>query len=334
MFEGNNNNNFEERLEERFVGYHAALPPTDPDAITTKSGLLLSVDAVIVVGRTTLCDIMCTTTTNEECIEGIGDRKTKFSKTLNVALPYRKTSSFEEMFDAKTPLQKIKLVEAKVKRNKMLQEEKEEFLRKTQMDRQEKETRERLAATRIQAIFRGYRRRPKDPLKRRKPRGPVVLRRHELREFLTDLTNRLGLKPIRGLTLVGKYKNTKRENMMRNAAAFVLQRFMRMNYEKSRARKFMQRLRLCKAVRIKWILYRFSKRSAKMLSDFRLLKARQKSSSIVIQTQIRAFLARRRYVDVFSFLWSICCSLTTSFFCVSPFPANVVTLRILTIIIS
>ena len=302
MFEGNNNNNFEERLEERFVGYHAALPPADPDAIITASGLLLSVDAVIVVGRTTLCDIMCTTTTNEECIEGIGDRKTKFSKTLNVALPYRKTSSFEEMFDAKTPLQQIKLVEAKVKRNKMLQEEKEEFLRKTQMDRQQKETRERLAATLIQAIFRGYRRRPKDPLKRRKPRGPVVLRRHELREFLTDLTTRLGLKPIRGLTLVGKYKNTKRENMMRNAAAFVLQRFMKMNHEKSKARKFMQRLRLAKAVRVKWIIYRFSKRSVRMLKEFRKLKDLQKASAIVIQTQMRAFLARRRYVVVFSIL--------------------------------
>lgn len=55
----------------------------------TAKGLNQSVMNYLVTGRTTFCDLMCVTTTSVEYDEGNIHRK-KFSKTLNIALPYKK----------------------------------------------------------------------------------------------------------------------------------------------------------------------------------------------------------------------------------------------------
>ena len=266
------------------------------EIVPTVKGMMLSIDFIATVIRTTLCDIMCTTSTDTEYVEDVtSPHRKKFARTLNVALPYRKTSTFEEMFDAVTPLQQIKVIEAKTKRNKILQEEKEEFMRKTRTDRQEKQDREKLAATKIQAIFRGYWKRPRDPSKRRPPRGPEILSQQELRDFLTDLQYRLNLKPIKGLTLTGKdSKNSKLNHELRMAAAYALQRFFHLIVARNRAQQRMRQVRLVKTVHQKWLLHRFFRRSLRRMKDHKNEIARRKAAAIVIQKKIRAFQACRK----------------------------------------
>ena len=292
-------NNVGNNLLERLVGAGYAVgadADSDADPTTTfptASGMLLSINAVVVMGRTTVCDIMCTTTTDTEYTGGIGPPK-KFAKALNVALPYRKTTSFDELFEAKTPLQQVKVVEAKAKRNRALQMERKEYLRKTHADRVEKEYREKVAATRIQALFRGYRARPKDPTRRRRPRGPLVMRQQELREFLTDLQTQLGFKAIKGLTLTGKERNSKRLNVLRNAAAYVVQRFFQMITARKHARERMQCVRKVKVLHARWTVYRCVKLSMNVFVEFKQLKQKRYAAAVTIQSQMRAFLARRR----------------------------------------
>jgi len=258
------------------------------------SGLLLSLDYVCVVGRTTLCDIMCTTTTPSEYQEARLSPK-KFSKNLNVCLPYKHSHSLEELFDAKTPMQSIKAAEARRRRNQVLKDERDEFMSKTRHDRVVKEHRERLASVKIQAAVRGYLSRPRDVAARRPPRGPHVLSPSELKDFLTDLAARLHLKPIKGLTLTGKTgKKSKHDAELRNAAAYVLQRFFYMNLMRKVARSRMHLYRLLRSVRQQWVLHRFVKRTVKRLRELRREAKMQRHAATVIQTQMRAFLARRR----------------------------------------
>ena len=283
--EDNNNNNSEFYDREM-----------SEEIVPTVKGMLLSIDYIATVIRTTLCDIMCTTSTDMEYVEDVtSPHRKKFAKSHNVALPYRKTSSFEEMFDAVTPLQQIKVIEAKVKRNKILQDEKEEFMRKTRSDRQEKQDREKLAATKIQAIFRGYWKRPRDPSKRRPPRGPEILSQQELRDFLTELQFRLNLKPIKGLTLTGKdSKNTKINHQLRMAGAFALQRFFHLIVARNRAQQRMSRVRLVKSVHQKWLLHRFFRDTLRRMANWKKEVARRDAAAIVIQNKIRAFQACRK----------------------------------------
>ena len=292
--------------------------------VPTASGLLLSLDSVCVVGRTTLCDIMCTTTTPLEYQEARLSPK-KFSKNLNVCLPYKHSHSLEELFDAKTPLQSIKAAEARTRRNRVLKDERDEFMSKTRHDRSVKEHREQLASVKIQASWRGCRMRPRDPTKRRPPRGPDVLSPPALKDFLTDLAARLNLKPIKGLTLTGKAgKNSKPQvrqsarlegtrpvlpisnpfplhhthNViqmeLRHAAAYVLQRVFLMNMARKAARSRMRLHCLLRAVRQRWILHRFIKQTVTRMRENRRKAKLRREAAIVIQTQMRAFLARRR----------------------------------------
>jgi hypothetical protein len=287
------NNVLERLVDPEFAAGRRYAEGDDTFTVPTASGMLLSINAVIVMGRTTVCDIMCTTTTDVEYTGGIGPPK-KFAKALNVALPYRKTMSFDELFEAKTPLQQMKVVEARAKRNKVLQLERQQYLRQTHADRVEKENREKVAATRIQALFRGYRARPKDPTRRRRPRGPVVLKQQQMREFLTDLQAQLGFKPIKGLTLTGKERNSKRLNVLRNAAAYVVQRFFQMITARKYARAQMQRVRKAKILHARWTIYRCMKLSMTVLAGWRQRDRKRNAAAVTIQTQMRAFLARRR----------------------------------------
>ncbi len=70
----------------------------------------------------------------------------------------------------------------------------------------------------------------------RKRKVVVVLSQNELQDELCRMAATLSLSPIAGLSLEARSKTSRRRNRIENAAAFRLQKFFRMLYERSMAR--------------------------------------------------------------------------------------------------
>lgn len=261
--------------------------------IPSVHGMPVSVATTEVTFRTTLCDIMCTSTISHEYIENSGEQK-KFSKTLNVNLPYKKISSFDEIYPGITGQQRMKAAEGRVKRSKLLKEERNEYMRRMANDRADKLCRETLGAIKIQSIYRGYRVRPKN-YERRPPRGPQVLTKGELRMFLARLASNLSLKPIKGLTLSTTFNSSRQKKQIDHAGAFVLQRFFKMILQRSRARNRIEHLMQLKFVHARRAIRSFTVFAVKLHRKRKEVKAQMSRNATRIQTQIRMFIARRRY---------------------------------------
>lgn len=127
-----------------------------------------------------------------------------------------------------TPFQIMKNSVTKNKRNKELIRERNEFMNLTNRNRIVKEETERIAAIRIQGLFRGYHSRPKIPGNVLTKKKPVILTPRQLRTFLCDLTSLLNLKPIKGLTLKMREKSSRQQFRVDNASAFRIQAFFKM----------------------------------------------------------------------------------------------------------
>ena len=261
---------------------------------STFKGLEQSVTSTTVTGRTTYCDLLCVTTTSMEFLESSVPRK-KFSKNLNVSLPYRKTLSLEEISNKNTtPYQAMRNLETKKQRNKLLKIERAEFMRRIRGDRIAKFKLETIGATKMQALFRGYLSRPKVIVNRRQPKGPEILTLEQLRSLLCDLTSKLNLGHIQGLTLKMKTKSSRQRNRIDSAAAFRIQKFFRMLVERSAARLCMSKMRMRKEEKaIKILRLVFMNFLSRLRSAKRINKIKS-ACSIKIQSSIRIFLAKRR----------------------------------------
>lgn len=265
-----------------------------PKMISTFTGLEQCVTSTTVTGRTTYCDLLCVTTTSIEFFESSVPRK-KFSKNLNVSLPYKKTLSLEEMSNKNTtPYQAMRNLETKKQRNKLLKIERVEFMRRIRADRVAKFKRETIGATKMQALFRGYLSRPKTITSRRKPKGPEVLSLEQWRSLLCDLTSKLNLAHIQGLTLKMKTKSSRQRNRIDTAAAFRIQKFFRMLVERSSARDCMTKMRMTKEVRAINVLRIIFMNFLSKLRSTKQINKIKSACSIKIQSSIRIFLAKRR----------------------------------------
>lgn len=264
------------------------------ERVVTACGLQQSVTATTVSGRATYCDLMCTTTTSSEFFEENVPRK-KFAKALNVALPYKKHLCLEEISHKNvTPFQGMKNSETIKQRDKLLKLEREEFMRKTAYDRMMKLKAERLGATKLQSLFRGYASRPKIASNRRRPKGPRVLSPEELRNFICDLTSKLNLSHIQGLTLKMKTKNSRQRYRIENAAAFRIQKFFKMLVARRKAKIYMAKVERKKHFAALSVLRRVLRHFAQIIRKRKDLEAFKRACCIKIQSSIRIFEARRR----------------------------------------
>jgi hypothetical protein len=260
--------------------------------IRVREGLEQSTASISVSGRTTICDLMVVTTTSVEFNEPSIQRK-KFSKSLNVALPYKKTHSIEEIsLHNVTPFQEMRNAETIKERNILLKIERDEFMGKTMKDRLIKKKREAIAATNIQASFRGYCSRPRI-LYRRRPKGPTILTVEEYRALLCELTSKLNLSHIPGLTLKMKTKSSRQKQRVENAAAFGIQTFFKMLVEKRRAKKFIFKKQRQKYFASLHVLRRIIRKFIDMCRISKIIRRKRDLVSIKIQARIRMFLARR-----------------------------------------
>jgi hypothetical protein len=193
----------------------------------------------------------------------------------------------------------MKFIETRIKRNLEFTVERSEFMERVKMDRELEKTMKNDAAVRIQALVRGHClrvRRGKSQSSRAKT--PAVLSISDIRAELCKLAEQLELKPIKGLTLAVKAKNSKRMLKIENAAAFRIQAFLHMIVARKKARRILEgriKERKAKAARRIASFFRFARGMAKFR---RLSVGIKNSAAITIQCGARKFRAIQRFVKV------------------------------------
>lgn len=244
--------------------------------------------------RVTTVDIMCTSTTSTSnklpAVKGV----TK--KVVRASLPYKTPDTLPAFSSGLTDVQLLVNADARRKRSAALRKEREEFMTELKATRNVHAQIEHKSATKIQARYRGYRRRRgkfepvssdgKNFLKARKP----ITILEELYEF----ADRINLKPIRGLTLINPNKKTAKQKRLENKAAFKIQNFCRMADAKYRVRMIREELLRKKQNVAAEVIQRFFKYIVFQTKLEGIVSLLKKKGAVVIQTLIRRHLACKR----------------------------------------
>jgi tetratricopeptide (TPR) repeat protein len=156
---------------------------------------------------------------------------------LVASFPYDKISLPPSAGQKKgaTLFQKFRAGENIERKNVDLRREREDFMRKLFSDKVERDETLYIAAVKIQKIFRGYRIRPRNYSYLPKRKRRKVYTQNELHDVLCEMAGKLEFKPIPGLTLESRVKASKRKQKIENAAAFIIQRFMKMIFQRTMA---------------------------------------------------------------------------------------------------
>jgi hypothetical protein len=256
--------------------------------------------------RTTACDIMCTANTCRPY--NVPVPSTQKKKKATATLPYKPKDFTVGGFDVGgTTLEQLKSVDSKDKRNLQFINEKYQFLTALNENRELETADEYVAATIIQAHYRGHRIR-----KRRRGPGsfeegtsyakltatkkiwkePVTLAM--LQVELIQIAENLGLNPIVGLNIHGLLKkNAKQRRLERRAAQRIRNLFMK-TLAMARARAVVNQKREQKKNRAALRIQKFFR----FVLAKKLLNAdqdRERSMHIVrVQRLARGFIARVR----------------------------------------
>lgn len=223
----------------------------------------------------------------------------KFGK-LSASLPFEKLKTITGTGSKSrntTLMQKLKIVESKQLAAKALVRERDEYFHKIALEEEAKQLRRIRCAILIQAIFRGFRVRPRKPYKRTvkvvtKPSPKALLL--EIQDELCDFAQLLSLKPIAGLNLESRGKTSKRRARIESAAAFRITRFFRMILCRKRARRELNEIRNQKLDRSARIVTRFF-RLVKLKKWTKNLERENRSKAAQsIQCSIRSFQSRQR----------------------------------------
>jgi hypothetical protein len=211
--------------------------------------MIQSYDSVVSVMRTTISDIMSLSTTPKmEFLppEAPITKKTKISATL----PYNAAKMKPPVPQTHTYLSKYQAIEIKLMKGEEFKEERNQFFRKLEFNRRQKQFLETNAAIKIQALVRGFLIRPRPERIRKILYPPLKIccsTSNEARSLQDDLCAyavHLGLKPIPGLSLEARSKHKKRKNQIEYAASLRIQSFFRMIIAILKVRKAAQEARV------------------------------------------------------------------------------------------
>jgi hypothetical protein len=262
-------------------------------SVPTKEGMVVSNPCYVASVRTTLCDIMCTVNAS---LLFHTPKTPENLKAITAVFPYNETKqqNIKKKVPNETLFQKLINGENKERLIKELKRDRALFFSQLHQEKVEVEAKRNKAAVKIQALFRGYRKR-KGPIKyvpaKKKKR---VQTQNDMQDELCTLAATLGLKPIDGLSLEARSKSSKRKEKIMNAAAFRLQRFFGMILQRALAQKRLADRRceiLNQAARIVTRAVRYVK-VKKFVKRCENVKRQQMATKIQCRTRI--FHARER----------------------------------------
>lgn len=268
----------------------------------TFSPMSLSLSNTVYTGRTTNCDIMSvinTTRVQKILKMAMSPPQQSATDSPNATLPYKKSmAKLGATLTADTPWTKLQLAKVQRERTTQLVRERDNFMVQLMKERCDEEQLQNWCVIKIQATFRGFRRRPRTLLQHemRRRKDKRDLPRNSLQgihEELCSMAKRLRLRTIAGLTLVPKSMQAKRRRKISGAAAMRIQRFFRMLVARRKARAQMADVRLAMKNAMVRIIVRFFKYCFIKSFGMKALNSRKGVSAVFVQNQARAFLARR-----------------------------------------
>jgi hypothetical protein len=247
--------------------------------------------------RVTTVDIMCTSTTSTS--HKLPPVKGVAKKAVKASLPYKTPDVLPAFSSGSTDVQMLVNAEARLKRSAVLKKERDEFMSELKATREAHSQIEDKAAIKIQARFRGYRRRRGkfEPISKEdknflKARKPITIL-----EELYELADRINLKPIRGLNLINPNKKTVKQKRLENKAAYIVQNFCRMADAKYRVRLLKEEILRKKQNIAAEVIQRFFKYIVFQTKLEGVVAMLKKKGAVAIQTVIRRHLACKRYFD-------------------------------------
>lgn len=272
-------------------------PSPEEETIPVFTGLDVIIPCFVPALRTTVCDIMCTT--NTAYLEHDAPSLPPGEMPVTVNWPYEKaTHGIPTDMKTTTRFQKFKYEETKSRKTAELRRDREAFMFKLYADKHAKQQRLHRAAVLIQSTFRGFKARPKPLNFVPKRKRMKLLNQNELYDELCEMAYKLNLKPIAGLNLESRQKASKRKVRIDNAAAFRIQRFMRMIFMRKKAmivvaEKRVDRVNRAARVITKSIRFIKTKNFVKRIDSIKKEKCAKK-----IQSQFRRYLAAQRVKQI------------------------------------
>jgi hypothetical protein len=218
---------------------------------------------------------------------------------IAASLPYAKAPPLSH---TTTRYQKMKISELKSRKIDQLKRDREFYFHQLAMERLETNMVRNKAAVKIQSLFRGYRKRHGIASYVRHRKRIVIMSQNAMQDELCKMALFLSLTPISGLSLEARSKTSRRKNRIENAAAFRLQRFFRMLFARSMARKRL----LVRRVEIVEKSAKTITRAIRYIKTKNFVKQcdviKKNRSALKMQMRFRIFAARMKYVlSLFTF---------------------------------
>ena len=240
----------------------------------------------VTANRTTNVDIMCLC--NNQRFGS--DALTK--SPIRASMPYKPAQSFNILPKGNTHFQKFRLDDGRKEQHVSLYNEMVDFLAKLYKERDYRKALENYSATKIQAIFRGFRRR--FHVKQCKPRKLLPKTVIQLQDELCHWAAVLNLAPIKGLSVEHRSKTSRRHAKIQKAAAIRLQRFFDMLKCRKHARRYMSNVRIIRSSRAANNIIKFFKNLKRAVANAKTRNFASVSAAIVMQCCFRCFFARKR----------------------------------------
>lgn len=243
--------------------------------------------------RVTSCDIMCTSNTARPY-----ELPLVRSAKKSASLPYKTPDILPVFSSGATDLQLLVNSESKKKRCDKLKKERSEFLFALHEGRDEITRANIFAATRIQARFRGYRRRrgsiDLNKIVQDRINNPRLTTSKEIREELTEWAGSLGLKPVHGLSLESAVKKSTHQKKLEAHAATTIKRCLRVAVAIARVRRKRTELFEKKKNAAAATVQRFFKYIVFQTKLEGVVSQLKRKGAVQIQTYCRGFMARFR----------------------------------------
>ena len=204
-------------------------------------------------------------------------------------------------------VQKLKVTETRKKNNDLLKKQQEIFYEDLIKTKQQAEHEKWKAIVKIQSQFRGYTLRSKNYYiylnsnfftKRLQKQSniennnKIIIEKDKMVDWLCQYSKKLGLKPIKGLTLESRSYSNSKFKKLAHISALKITGFFRMLLAKKKARITIKALVLEKQNRAAMKIQKFAKFVILKRMNRNMHMHRATESAIVVQKYVRGYLAR------------------------------------------
>ena len=229
----------------------------------------------------------------------------KESTSAIATLPQRKDNSSLRAEQSpgrggKTKFEQLRGLDAHNQRCQSLLSERDDFFLSLYAEKKANEDMKDYCATLIQAVYRGYSKRPRRSYSWSAPRSPGLKFRawrfapNEIADELCTLATQVKLQPIHGMSLIPRNKANKRERDIKISARRILVFFFRMIVARGKAAMYVARVRRDKMNNMARRIVRFFRMVFAKAFTFKVMQNKKARCATKINNAARRYLAFHR----------------------------------------